>query len=40
LLKLDGGENEYTFENSLTRHSQDGDHSYWECNKNWTSDSL
>ena len=39
-LELDGGENEYTFENSLTRHSQDGGHSHWECNKNWTSDSL
>ena len=39
-LELDDGENEYTFENSLTRHSQDGDHSHWECSKNWTSESL
>ena len=41
-LEIDGrkeGE-EYTFDNTLTQVKEDGSHSHWECNKNWTSETV
>ena len=39
-LEIDGKENRYTFENSLTEILEKGAHSGWQCNKNWTSETV
>ena len=39
-LEIDGKENRYIFNNSLTEILEEGAHTGWRCNKNWTSDSL
>ena len=39
-LEIDGEENDYTFENTLTEILEEGSHSGWQCNKNWTGNTL
>lgn len=39
-LEIDGKENRHTFENSLTEILEKGAHSGWQCNKNWTSETV
>jgi hypothetical protein len=39
-LEIEGEENDYTFENTLTEILEEGSHSGWQCNKNWTGETL
>jgi hypothetical protein len=39
-LEIEGEENDYTFENTLTQLLEEGSHSGWQCNKNWTGNTL
>ena len=39
-LEIEGEENDYTFENTLTEILEEGSHSGWQCNKNWTGNTL
>jgi hypothetical protein len=39
-LEIEGEENDYTFENTLTEILEEGSHSGWQCKKNWTGNTL